>query len=160
MTTSTMKTIAILLITLIASICFAGPLDQPAAKPVPTIRSEIKRGDEAVSLALGKLDELREIEDAFKALINDNRANHTDTDAFLLGAYYEYWKTVSIHAKAFKETNRARPTVNASYDTFREKQAALKLDDAALAEALLGIEPQYASEFIQMISHPFSILDK
>jgi hypothetical protein len=160
MTTSIVKTVAILLITFIASICFAGPLDQPVAKPVPTIRSEIKRGDEAVSLALGKLEQLPEIKDAFKALINDNGAKNTDTDAFLLGAYYEYWMTVSIHAKAFNERDRARTTVETSYDTFREKQAALGLDDAALAEALLGVKPQSDSKFFQMLSHPFSILDK
>jgi hypothetical protein len=160
-----MKSFALLCLTLTTSICFAGPLDQPAAKPVPTIRSEIKRGDDAASLALDKIEHLLDIANAFKALINDNEAKNTNTDAFLLGAYYEYWEKVSIYTKAYDELlspaekTYGRRIVQSSYKTFREKQTALGLDDAAFAGALCAEGP-YTAKFIQRISDPLSILGK
>ena len=119
-------------------------LDQPGAKKV-TVRSEIKRGYDAVSSAFDTgLSASVLITDAnMMKPIKVNEQAGTDSPGFLLGAYYGLWDHLTQLLKdatpgsddpASLET--CRKGAVRDHDGFRRREKELGLEDADLYEAL------------------------
>ena len=126
------------------SFATAGNLDQPGAKKV-TVRSEIKRGYDAVSSAFDTgLSASVLVTDAnLMKPIKVNEQAGTDSPGFLLGAYYGSWDHLTQLLKdatsgtddpASLET--CRKGVVQDHDEFRRLEKELGLEDADLYEAL------------------------
>ena len=132
----------------------AGNLDQPGAKKV-TVRSEIKRGYDAVSSAFDTgLSASVLITGA--NMVKPIRANEqagTDSPGFLLGAHYGSWdhlthllKDANTDSDDAGSLETCRQGAVRDHDEFRRLERELGLEDADLYEALEIKPPAVAGE--------------
>lgn len=117
----------------------AADLDAPAQKQV-TVRSEIQRGNAAIDdVCTGKYGVLNTL-NAFDRALGRNKQNNTDTDAFLLGAYWAItWRMnleITFESNTKEEKLLAKDRFSFYYKNFRKKQQALGLSDKQFSEAL------------------------
>lgn len=119
-------------------------LDAPAEKKI-TVKSEIKRGEEACSLLGCKSYNyiVDEIGDCCNKVIESNKQKNTDTEAFLLGAYFGGWVNMDtiIDAKAdiAKRSGRAYNEEmlwpDFYFKEYRKRQQAMGISDDKLCDA-------------------------
>ena len=132
----------------------AGNLDQPGAKKV-TVRSEIKRGYDAVSSAYDTgLSASVLVTDAnmMKPLKVNEQAG-TDSPGFLLGAHYALWdhltqllKDANTESDDGGSLETCRQGAVRDHDEFRRLEKELGLEDGELYEALELKTPAAAGE--------------
>jgi len=139
---------ALLLLVLSASLAYGQApvdLDAPATKKV-TVKSELERGHSAVfdcALKQSPLDFEAHERCTFRVL-DENKQKNTDTDAFVLGAYYEtFAKLSSLHSVLQERPDReARGFTSLTqkvrfwFKQFRDKQKEMGIDDKTLCSVL------------------------
>lgn len=148
-----MKKVLLLLIAImfIVPSVLAADLDAPAGKVV-TVRTEIERGNSAIFDASAK----HEITDtlgffsAVNKIIEKNTQNNTDTDAFLLGAYFKEWKETEKRYRILKEHNLLSAsmeeylpeTMKNTLEQAKHYQMKLNITDEELFKLILTTEDQ------------------
>lgn len=131
--------ICAVLLMLVMPMCFAADLNAPAQKQI-TIRSEIQRGFELVCNASVSQYNLTDTDIAISNLLKKAQTNNTDTNAFLLGAYYSACYQIEL-AQEFKgntenQLEAGKVAFNFYYKQFRNKQRILEITDQQIAEAV------------------------
>lgn len=141
------KAIALCLL-LMFTFCAVGyaNLDAPAEKKI-TVRSEIKRGKDAVEMAERSVSSSKPLEfiEKVNSIIHTNRQNNTDTDAFYMGVYGQAWINTTIMCKVINENKDLWKGVLTDgqiksleretawyYKQFRLKQKELDINDEDL----------------------------
>lgn len=126
---------------LIVNNVMAVDLDAPVEKKI-TVKSEIERGHSAVfDCRLHLLPgSIIGIQDCVFNAIDSNKQKNTDTDAFILGAYFEGWSDAAIYVSVLSENGRAKDSdmqgTGFLYKQFKKSQEKLGIDDAALCDAV------------------------
>ena len=136
----------------VSSISYAVDLDAPTIRKT-TVRSELKRGDNAVSKCEKYFfDDIKKYDSCIGEILQANVQNNTDTDAFVLGVNFGAWRATCLtldvpELRRFEggslwELREA--TVAMYYDRFKTKQKMLELDDMTLLKAIgYDIEAAY-----------------
>lgn len=129
----------------VAQAVYAQKFDPNApAKKTVTVGSEIKRGSSAVFEAQLELPSNIDVVAAWRAantMITQNRQRNTDTDGFLVGAYFRAWTKMASLANSDSrvvDTARAHELGRIYFAEYRKLQRQLGIDDATLSN-LAGI---------------------
>ncbi|MCM0760664.1 hypothetical protein M7775_19115 [Sporomusa sphaeroides DSM 2875] len=135
-------------------------LDAPAEKKV-TVKTEIDRGKSAVHAAERSAGALKpqEFTKDVDFIINKNKQNNTDTDAFYMGVYGQAWIYAVIRCGRFSESKdfwKGRMTDGQIksferntawyYEQFRLKQKELGISDADLKK-LFTFKEEWLTEW-------------
>jgi hypothetical protein len=133
--------ISIFSLFLIATRAIAIDLEAPAEKKI-TVRSEVERGYSAVfdSCSLHS-SAIMEIEDCVFKILERNKQKNTDTEAFLLGTYYEAWSDITIALEVIKDRpdresrfyGHGIDIAKLFYKLFRKRQNDMGIDDITLS---------------------------
>lgn len=150
-----MKKILLVLIAmfLFSNTCFAVDLDAPTEKKV-TIKSEIKRGHDAISLLSSTGGNLSAYAGKVFDVISYNKQKNTDTDAFYLGAYLAAWRNMDIMLDVYKDYYTKRDleygnsTAKFFLKEFRDRQKQMEIDDQTLCTIAL-LKYEYIKEKIE-----------
>lgn len=126
--------VCLLLILVVAPMTFAAELDAPAEKKI-TIQSEIERGRDLTSKIFSKKHSPYSFIEGVIDGIYYSKQNNTDSDAFLLGAYFNAWDWLNSWSENRKFTQFENDSMIRFYKSFREYQRKLDISD----DQLLGI---------------------
>jgi hypothetical protein len=134
----------------VAPVCFAAELDAPAQKQV-TVRSEIQRGHDAIFQSCLNFNayNVPKVLNISEKVLNKNSQNNTDTDAFLLGAYYTICQklnwAISSKGNTEDQVQTGKDQLAFYYKKFREKQQLLSIDDNQFSEAI-GVNYEFVKK--------------
>lgn len=138
------KILLLVLMLLTANVCWAADLNAPAQKQI-TVGSEISRGHAEMFSAL--LDAGANFSKAGQAtfnVLNRNKSNNTDTDAFYLGAYFEAWNKYAILLSDESDKSyygqdtwsQGEASCRLWFKEFRKMEDKLNIDDKTLCEVV------------------------
>lgn len=138
------KLLIVIMILLVANVCWAADLNAPAQKQI-TVGSEINRGNnEMFSALLDTGINFTDVSRVAFGVLDKNKSNNTDTDAFLLGAYFEIWNKYAIKLdnensrSYYGETTwlKAQNSCKLWFKEFRKMEEKLNIDDKTLCETI------------------------
>ena len=126
---------------------YAVDLNAPAQKFIPTVKSEIRRGDSTIFLATKKYEatDVLGFFEGVSEVLNNERRTGNDTDAFYLGAYFAAWIDLNSHLMVLQKISRtSRPEYQFDkregleyFRDFRKTQKGLRIDDRTLIQNVL-----------------------
>ncbi len=148
---TTIVALLIVLPVMLANVCFAVNLDDPAQKQV-TVKTEIQRGYDVVANANNQAIKTGgSLDDLVSASLSANKQVNTDTEAFKLGVYFKTWQIYSQKVKAdtMLFNNMGDPAVDKDWELrkqgkiyfneYRMIQTSLALDDKVICD-VVGIK--------------------